>query len=190
MQKEGNTMHSDTFRSAVERYKASMLQTAARSTQPVVGTPVTLPPDLDAVINLPEAGPGRDPLQQFTPENETYAAFRASNPRSGFLRVQAFAGPQTIPVPGAQVLVTRDFADGTRRFAAGQTDQSGILDGIILPAPDGSRAQAPGSGIPYALYDIRVSHPDYRTEIYKQVPVFDGIRSIQPVRFLSSHTGV
>lgn len=43
--------------------------------------------------------------------------------------------------------------------------------------------------MPYALYDIRVSHPDFRTEVFQQVPVFEGIKSIQPVRFLSDHTG-
>lgn len=192
MQKEARALNPTEFQAAVERHKAALMRTAARSTQPenAVGTPITLPADPDAVINLPEVGPGREPLQDFPLENETYAAFRAYNTQSGFLRVQAFAGPQTIPVAGAQVLVTRDFTDGTRRFASGQTDQSGVLDGIVLPAPDGELAQTPGNTVPYALYDIRVSHPDYRTEIYKQVPIFESVKSIQPVQFQSSHTGV
>ena len=192
MQKEASQLNRTEFQAAVEQHKAAMMRTAARSTQPenAVGTPITLPADDDAVINPPEIDPTRQPLQDFPVQNETYAAFRGYNTQSGFLRVQAFAGPQTIPVQGAQVLVTRDFTDGTRRFAAGQTDESGVLDGIVLPAPPGALAQNPGGTVPYALYDIRVSHPDYRTEIYKQVPVFEGVKSIQPVRFLSSHTGV
>lgn len=184
-------MENQEFQSTVERYKAELLQTAARSreTENIVGTPITLPSDPNAVVNLPEASPERDPLQQFEPVADTFESFRQRNTKTGFLRVQTFAGPQTIPVPDANVLVTRDFIDGARRFASGKTDQSGVLDGIVLPAPEGSLAQQPGTIPPYALYDIQVSHPDYRTEIYKQVPIFDGVKSIQPVQFQSSQTG-
>lgn len=184
-------MSVNAFQNEVERHKAAMLRLAARSPRPenAAGTRITLPADDTADIHLPEAGPERDPLQNIPAENGTYAEFMRQNQSAGFLRIQAFAGPQTVPVSGAQVLVTHEFSDGTRRFAAGETDESGILDGITLPAPSGALAQSPGSVLPYALYDIRVSHPDYRTEVYRQVPVFDSVKSIQPVRFLSSHTG-
>lgn len=184
-------MNPSDFQAAVERHKAEMLQLAARSKDPAntVGTPITLPENPDAIINLPEEDVERDPLQSFYPEVDTFEAFRRLNPKSGFLRVQAFAGQQTIPVPGASVLVTKDFTDGARRFASGLTDVSGVLDGIVLPAPDSALAQSPTGKMPFALYDIRVSHPDYRTEIYSQVPIFADVKSIQPVQFQSSHTG-
>lgn len=184
-------MKPENFHTRVEKYKAELTRLAARSTQDGnrIGTPVTLPQDTDAQINPPEASPERDPLQTFEPAADTYESFRRRNTSAGWLRVQAFAGPQTIPVPNADVLVTRDFIDGVRRFASGKTDQSGILDGITLPAPDNVLAQEPGTIRPYALYDIRVSHPDYRTEIYRQVPVFPGVKSIQPVQFQSSQSG-
>ena len=185
-------METKDFNAQVEKYKAELTQLAARSLQREnqIGTPITLPVDNDAVINLPEASVDRDPLQSFDPVPDTYESFRRRNNSAGWLRVQAFAGPQTLPVPDADVLVTRDFVDGVRRFASGKTDQSGVLDGITLPAPDNTLAQDPGTIQPYALYDIRVSHPDYRTEIYKQVPIFPGIKSIQPVQFQSSQNGI
>ncbi len=184
-------MNPSDFQASVERHKADMMRMAAQSGQPenAVGTPVSMPEENDAVIHVPESGAGRDPLQTLQPEQNTFAVFQALNPKIGFLRVQAFAGPQTVPVPNATVLVTHTFTDGTRRFASGVTDESGVLDGIALPAPSSALAQSPTGEAPYALYDIRVSHPDYRTEIFRQVPVFEGIKSIQPVRFLSDHTG-
>lgn len=182
-------MRTENFHSRVEKYKAELTQMASRSTSSRVGTRITLPSDRDAVVNPPEATPDRDPLQTFDPVPDTFESFRKRNTNAGWLRVQAFTGPQTIPVPNADVLVTRDFIDGARRFASGKTDQSGVLDGITLPAPDNVLAQAPGSVQPFELYDIRVSHPDYRTEIYRQVPVFPGIKSIQPVRFQFSQNG-
>lgn len=184
-------MNPSEFQASVERYKADMMRMAAQSGQPenTVGTLIQLPEESDAVVHMPESGAGRDPLQTLTPEENTFAVFQALNPKTGFLRVQAFAGQQTVPVPNAQVLVTHTFTDGTRRFASGVTDESGVLDGIALPAPSSALSQSPTGQLPYALYDIRVSHPDYRTEIFRQVPVFEGIQSIQPVRFLSDHTG-
>ena len=185
-------METEDFYSQVEKYKAELTQLAARSLQAEnrIGTHITLPEDSNAVINLPEASAERDPLQSFDPVPDTYESFRRRNNSAGWLRVQAFAGPQTLPVSDADVLVTRDFVDGVRRFASGKTDRSGVLDGITLPAPDNTLAQNPGSVSPYALYDIRVSHPDYRTEIYKQVPIFPGIKSIQPVQFQSGQPGI
>ena len=38
-------------------------------------------------------------------------------------------------------------------------------------------------------FDIRVSHPGCRTEIYRAVPVFPGVTSIQPVQFLAVGEG-
>ena len=180
-------METAAFRSLVERYKTELMQIAARAPhdENAVGTLIAPPEDPNAVINLPEASPDRDPLQEFFPANDTFESFRQRNTKTGLLRVQAFSGPQTVPVPDADVLVTRSFIDGTRRFAAGKTDRSGILDGLVLPAPESTLSQQPGTVRPYALYDIRVSHPNYRTEIYRDVPIFDGIKSIQPVQFLS-----
>ena len=64
----------------------------------------------------------------------------------------------------------------------------GVLDGIQLPAPDPALSESPTGTPPYATYDIRVSHPGYRTEIYLEAPVFPGIKSIQPVRFLPDNS--
>ena len=209
-------MENSAFQAMIDRYKAEMVRTAARSSLPVEETAQpavrgTLPaeeamqPEEDAAsapdvtaepapgregpeINPPEAPEQQDPLQIINPEPDTYENFQQENTQSGTLRIQAFAGRQTIPVIGAQVTVSREFQDGTREFASGVTDENGILDGIILPAPDKQLSETPSGEAPYATYDIRVSHPDYRTEIYHKVPIFAGIKSIQPVRFLSDRS--
>lgn len=175
----------------ISKYRAELMKTAAGSpyATEMIGTPIDLPEDANAEVNLPEATPELDALQEFAPTPDTLESFLERNQSIGFLRIQAFTGPQAVPVANADVLVARGFIDGARRFAGGSTDESGILDGIVLPAPNGSLAQQPGTLMPYALYDIYVSHPNYRTEIYRQVPVFDGVVSIQPVRFQASLTG-
>lgn len=191
-------MDQTSLKAMIDRYKAELMETAARSTlpqPPASPTPAAAPepapapapaePSFDEVeVNPPEAGDGEDPLQSIAPENITYETFVQENPQAGTLKIQAYAGRQAVPVPGAQVTVSRRFQDGVHEFASGVTDENGIFDSIVLPAPDKKLAEAPEGIAPYATYDIRVSHPDYRTEIYQQVPIFEGISSIQPVRFL------
>ena len=63
------------------------------------------------IENPPEGGAGRDPLQDLSPEACTFEVFQQLNSKTGTLRVQAYAGQRTFPVPGASVLVTHDFAD-------------------------------------------------------------------------------
>lgn len=202
-------MDQTALQAMIDRYKTELMETAARSTlprpevsavpaaaaipEPVAESmpepigqpePEAFAPSPDTEVNPPEAGDGEDPLQPIAPENVTYEEFVQENPKSGTLRIQAFAGRQAVPVSEAQVTVSRRFKDGPHEFASGMTDENGIFDGIVLPAPDKSLAEAPEGIAPYATYDIRVSHPDYRTEIYQQVPIFEGVNSIQPVRFL------
>ena len=102
--------------------------------------------------------------------------------KTGWLRIQAYTGLGSGPAPGATAVISRQFADGVHVFATVQTDESGIADDIPLPAPDKSLAESPAGEAPYADYRITVTRPGYRTEVYTEVPVFDGIKSIQPVQ--------
>ena len=118
----------------------------------------------------------------------TYEEFLAANPQTGALRVQAFIGAQGLPVQGALVTVSAAFKDGERVLYAVKTNSDGIADNLILPAPDREASQIPGSQNPFAEYNVSVSHPDYRTALFTGVPVFAGVKSIQPVVFLPRGT--
>ena len=118
----------------------------------------------------------------------TYEEFLAANPQTGALRVQAFIGAQGLPVQGALVTVSAPFKDGERVLYAVKTNSDGIADNLILPAPDREASQIPGSQNPFAEYNVSVSHPDYRTALFTGVPVFAGVKSIQPVVFLPRGT--
>ncbi len=113
-----------------------------------------------------------------------YEEFLAANPQTGSLRVQAYIGAQGLPVSGALVTVSAPFLDGEKVFYAVKTNPDGIADNLILPAPDRSNSQIPGSQNPFAEYNVSVSHPNYRTAVFAGVPVFSGVKSIQPVIFL------
>ena len=193
-------MDKQAFDAMVRQYAADMMDMAARSmlppepvpspteeATPQAEIPAQAETEAGAEINPPESGPGLDPLQPAAPEPETYESFLADNPQIGELRIQASTGGRAVPIAGAEVTVSREFADGTKVFATGITDGSGILDGIRLPAPDKSRSQSPETGKPtFAAYNVTVSHPQFQTQVFTRVPVFEGIKSIQPVRFVTA----
>lgn len=135
-------------------------------------------------INPPEAEYPGEPLHTVPVPMTSYYEFLEENPKSGSLRIKAYAAQRSIPISGAQVIISKEFSDGARELFRGITDANGILDNIILPAPDKSISEHPTAALPYADYDIFVSHPNYKTEIFSNVPIFDGIKSIQPVRFV------
>ena len=147
-------MDKQAFDAMVRQYAADLMGMAARSTlppepasppteetSPQPEAPAPIEPDEGVEINPPESGPGVDPLQPAVPEPESYESFLADNPQMGELRIQASAGGRAVPISGAEVTVSRDFADGSRVFATGITDGSGILDGCPLPTKAAPKAR-------------------------------------------------
>lgn len=114
----------------------------------------------------------------------TYEEFLAANPKSGMLRVQVFAGNRSVPVENVRVAVSKQFTDGLHEFYVVYTNQSGIADDMILPAPDRQLSQQPGDCCPYADYQVTTSKNGFQTMVYMDVPVYDGIKSIQPARMI------
>ena len=47
-------------------------------------------------------------------------------------------------------------------------------------APARSNSTSPGNGIPYATYNIDVEADGFYSQYFSNVPVYDGITSIQP----------
>ncbi len=111
--------------------------------------------------------------------------FEMRNGSRGTLRVQVFAADRSFPVSGARVTVEVPFLTGGRELFSGATDADGIADNIVLPAPDKSLSlDEDNTEEPFALYRIRVTHPDYAAAEYENIAVFDSVRSIQPVKLV------
>ena len=114
----------------------------------------------------------------------TREAFLAANPAYGYLRVQASVAEQAYPVQNASVEISKTFSGQKNVFFTAQTDASGIVSRVTLPAPDRDLSSAPSALQPYATDDIFVSHPNF-TDVY--VPnciVFATIETIQQVRMV------
>ncbi|MBQ1813107.1 MAG: hypothetical protein II119_04100 [Bacilli bacterium] len=67
--------------------------------------------------------------------SEAYKNFIKINSSTGGLRVRAYAASQAVPISGLKVVVTTTIENNNVTFFEGYTNESGITDKIILPAP-------------------------------------------------------
>lgn len=100
---------------------------------------------------------------------------------TGYLTVAVRAADGAIPLEGALVTLRRGTdaigqGDGIASFT---TDRSGLTPRIYLAAPPRSNSDEPGGPRAYATYSVEVSLPGYHSNVYTDIPVFDGITSVQ-----------
>ena len=145
--------------------------------------------------DLPRPQPERPQIDGITFEeagNEALEEYLRQNPKIGFLKMQVFTARGAIPVQGAQVTVSRRIGEGDHVFSSALTDRDGLIAPIPLPAPDRSLSEEPesqGEPVPFATYNIRTEYPGHVTVENFNVPIFDGIVSIQPVSMTPETNG-
>ena len=104
---------------------------------------------------------------------------------SGVLIVQTSIAGGALPLLGATVTVS-DGGDGYLQAPIRvQSGASGLTDAIILPAPSPLLSQSPqNASRPYALYNLSVTRDGFYPFTAEKVPIFAGVRSIQPVNMI------
>ena len=107
--------------------------------------------------------------------------FLSQNPAFGTLIFQVTGGQGAFPVPNATILLTKQLNDQQSLSFTVVTDESGKTAPVSLPAPSRELSQRPGNGIVFATYQAEISAPNYVTTEIRDLPVFDGITTIQPV---------
>ena len=107
--------------------------------------------------------------------------FLASHPGRGTMRIQVNTADAAFPVPEAVVEVSAVIDGTTLPIYRRKTNQSGIVDDLILPAKPRSDSQsektASQSG---TLYTVTVTHPGFRLLTDKRVVIYDGVETIFP----------
>lgn len=111
----------------------------------------------------------------------TYEQFLAENTGEGVLRVQASAGAQSIPLSNVNIVVYRDFSDGRHIFYTVTTNADGVADGMVLPAPPRINSVEGNGKSPFASYVVTAEREGLRGQTIENVPIFAGVKSIQPV---------
>ncbi len=106
----------------------------------------------------------------------------------GFLIVQAVTANGALPVPDATVHIyeyAEDFdTERTDIIYSLRTDNSGRTEKIALDAKDKELSQSPGNVRPYTTYNITVEKDGFYASEKINVPIFQGITSIQTAEMI------
>ncbi len=120
-------------------------------------------------------------------KTETYKDYIEKNPSQGYLRIRAYAASQAIPIRGLKVVVSKNIDNNEVVFFEGYTNESGIIDKIILPAP---KLTSNNLDVPNKTsYVIRTTYePDninsiYNVNIYENLIVVQNINIVPNMQF-------
>ena len=104
---------------------------------------------------------------------------------TGYLQVEVTTGDGAVPVPKAAVIVTQEINGQSYLVTMKLTDRSGATDVIPLPAPLASFSEAPDpTERPFSEYNVTVYKKGFYTVPEVTVPIFDTVKSIQPVALI------
>ena len=119
------------------------------------------------------------------PEYSDLDEFESSNAHGGTLEFQVFAAREALPIENALIVVTTRINGKPSEMFSVTTDNSGETGARILPAPSKSLSQDADNDIqPFALYDATVEKKGYAKVILRDIPIFDGVQSIQRVAMI------
>lgn len=113
--------------------------------------------------------------------------FIKENEKTGFLVFQVFQDSPIygrLPVPNAEITVNGLLGDGLNISQVFTSDENGKTEPIPLPTVSGVLSLNPGDTLPYFTYNASVENPDYFSASISDIPIFDSVTSIQPVRLM------
>ncbi len=110
-----------------------------------------------------------------------YPAFLSENPSTGTLKVQVFTAYKAVPIADCEIIIFKTIGDKKVVFFTGKTNNSGIIDNIILPAPENATATSMEAPL-YTTYDMTAIHVGYETIKQYKIGMLGNIKVIQYVR--------
>lgn len=111
--------------------------------------------------------------------------FESQNRGSGTILFRVYTAREALPIKNAVCKVTKEFDGNVHTFYTLTTDQSGRTPASPLPAPSKKLSQDSANKIqPFALYDATITREGYADVELREIPVFDGVSSIQQVAMI------
>ncbi len=126
-----------------------------------------------------------DPSVQSDP---IYQKFMKENPSVGYLKVRASSLGGAIPVSGIRVQITRKIDDIEFLFFEGETDSSGMINHIALPAPAPLKND---EVIPKATqYEMKATGSVQNVNRTFLISIYPGITVIQYINVVPMMNGI
>ena len=88
-------------------------------------------------------------------KTNSYYDFISANTEKGSLKIRAYSANQAVPVKGLRIIVSHIIDNNKIIFFDGYTDDSGIIEKIVLPVP---KLNISNMDVPNTIsYDISVT---------------------------------
>lgn len=123
--------------------------------------------------------------------SSTYQDFVNQNTSSGYLNIRAYAANQALPIKNIKVIVSKILNNNRVIFFNGFTDESGIIERIVLPTPTISNND---EVVPKSQdYDIEAIYENqnlfYKVVMYSNISVNQNINVVPNMRLDGSSYG-
>ena len=122
----------------------------------------------------------------------TYKKFINEHPALGSLRIKASAASGAVPISGVKIVVTTMIENVNVVFFEGETDNSGLIEKINLPAYklDTNNLEVPNK----TVYSVKATYvPDnlsmtFNVNIYENINVVQNINIVPELRLIEGDT--
>ena len=123
--------------------------------------------------------------------SSTYQDFVNQNASSGYLNIRAYAANKALPIKDLKVIVSKVLNNTKVIFYSGITDESGIIERIVLPTPTISNND---EVVPKSQdYDIEATYENqklfYKVVMYSNISVNQNINVVPNIRLDGSSYG-
>lgn len=126
-----------------------------------------------------------EPVEYPEPKYDSYEQFIKRNIGRGTIVFRVYAARGALPIKGARCILSKQIAGEAYEIASMLTNESGHTPPQTLPAPSKELSQQPENMVqPFALYDATVKKDGYADVILRDIPVFDGVQSVQRVAMI------
>lgn len=114
--------------------------------------------------------------------SEEYKRFMENNSSQGELKIRAYSASEAIPVEGLKVIVSALVGNDKVIFFEGVTDESGVIDNIMLPAPvlNPNNLEAPTK----QTYDIEASYVPDNIKLYFKANIYENVCVVQNINII------
>ena len=112
-----------------------------------------------------------------------YKNFINVNNGNGILKVEASTANLAYPLDNVSVEVSKMFGEDKVIFYEGKTNESGIIETIVLPTRKMKDEVLSIEDILYTTYDLTARDNKYNVEKNYDVSIFDNVKVIQPINF-------
>ena len=110
---------------------------------------------------------------------DTYKGFIKDNPTIGNLKIRAYAAGGAIPIEGLKIIVRKIIDNNNIIFYEGETNNSGIIENIKLPAP---KLEANNLTIPNQItYDIIATYTKENLNLTYKINIYENIYVVQNI---------